>query len=808
MNGTGITPRSYNGYCHTPKGTLKVLVIYAGFTNDNQLNANGTPVPTPYNNTSPNNPWPQLGGNGSNSEWGYSLPPSAATTFYTSASQFSATAADFSLSNFYYQMSQHNTQPLKMLAVNFPVRVNVTATTAIDTTGGWFTYSEMVLDRIRTEYQKQLQDALNQGLDARTNTPAYNSDNSISAPDDKVDYTVIIWRYAGGSPPGTIRLQNAIGSGGGYASVPSVTLTPTGVIPAITTADGFTQCTGMGGLDKAIFTHEFAHTLYDAPHTAYRNGVVGKHFDTTDGYGMIGGPMLDCANGWERWYMNWITLQASGTSANVTGPAALSAGGLYTLRDFITTGDVVRIQLPNSRATDGTYQYLWLENHQGKSVWDRRQWDLDGQNPAVAFPAPARGLIAYVEDMHTTQVTPRGPTGNGWLVDLGAGGLRILPATGNFDAQPSGTSSAFNRHLWDNIIYNFVGTNPNPTGSANNLTWRRADRNGDQIINYNGFTNANFTTIPQPEGYPYWSSNGVFGDGLMGVGMTYKTVGQKLGMNDNPALYPSQEFTPPQTMSPINLSGLTVELTGVATNGDITVRVRFNDVNLSKNVKWTGNVALNTTPGATYAANVQGFVNLTVDISGTPNRTTAIAGAVYPFSTPSRLTVRDGATLHIDDNGKLTLRNGSTVYVENSANLLADPDGRIQVERGSRLSVKTQAMADALRAYGQLALMSGGQLEIRDTNTVITGARVANPLALEVYPNPAAILMFRLAEATNDATYQYRVLNAYGQAVRTATVTGEKLVTGVQLTGLPAGPYLLDVQASDGTRSVQRAEVR
>ena len=139
---------------------------------------------------------------------------------------------------------------------------------------------------------------------------------------------------------------------------------------------------------------------------------------------------------------------------------------------------------------------------------------------------------------------------------------------------------------------------------------------------------------------------------------------------------------------------------------------------------------------------------------------TAIAGAVYPFSTPSRLTVRDGATMHIDNNGKLTLRNGSTVYVENSASLLAEPDSRIQVERGSRLSVKTQVMADALRTYGQLVLMSGGQLEIRDTNTVITGARAASQPILEVYPNPAPTLVFRLGLPHQNFRLRFQRLRA------------------------------------------------
>ncbi|WP_165903744.1 hypothetical protein [Hymenobacter gummosus] len=36
--GTGSpTPKSFNGNCFTPKGVLKVLVVYAGFDNDNVL---------------------------------------------------------------------------------------------------------------------------------------------------------------------------------------------------------------------------------------------------------------------------------------------------------------------------------------------------------------------------------------------------------------------------------------------------------------------------------------------------------------------------------------------------------------------------------------------------------------------------------------------------------------------------------------------------------------------------------------------------------------------------------------------------
>lgn len=807
-------PRSYNGNCFTPKGTLKVLVIYAGFTNDNQLGAFGVPAPTPNNNNNSDNPWPQLGGSGTNGEWGNSLPPSAANTFYTNASQFSTTATDLTLSNFYYQMSQHNTLPLKLLAVNFPFRVNVTATAAIDTSGGaWWTYSQMALDRIRTDYQTQLRTALSQGIDTRVNAPNYASDNTFSGPDNQIDYTVIVWRYAGGSPSGTVGLVRASGSSGGYAAVPYVTLTPPGVVPAITTADGFTQCAGFGGLYKSMFTHELGHTLYDAPHVFGANGVIGKHFDGTAGYGMIGGPMLDCANGWERNYLAWIPLAASGVNTNISDAASLPASGLLTLRDFITTGDVVRIRLPNSQAADGTYQYLWLENHQGRSVWDRRQWEMDGRTPSVPFPSTQKGLLAYVEDMHVTQTTPRGPTNNGSLVDLGAGGLRLLAADGNYDTTPTGASSTFNGHLWGWPIFDLTGRASNPLGPNSHLTGQRADLNGDGVISYNPYTNGSFGGPSSSEGYGAFKSiDGQLVDGPIGVGAAFNVVGQKMGMGENPALFPSQEFNQnTQQLSPINLNGLSVTLTNVAANGDITVRVQFDDVNLTRTTSWTGNVALNPVPGASAAAVVLGGVNLVLNSSGVPNRSTTapFVLGISPFVNPTRLTVRNGATLRIEDLGKITLRTGSTLYVEDNGTLFSQPDGRIQVQRGCRVSVKTQAMADALRASGQLILMPGGQLEIRDPNVVITGrAAVVQPV-LEIYPNPTTTLAFRLLEAKDNATYRYRVLNAYGQVVHTATVPTDALATGVQFTGLPAGPYLVEVQNVDGsTRTAQQVEVR
>ncbi len=93
-------------------------------------------------------PWPQ---DVPNQVPGTTFPTNAGGGFYTSASQFSTSATDQTLSNFYYQMSQFSSSPLRMYATVFPKRINVTATEVIDTTGGFFAYTAQVMDALKND---------------------------------------------------------------------------------------------------------------------------------------------------------------------------------------------------------------------------------------------------------------------------------------------------------------------------------------------------------------------------------------------------------------------------------------------------------------------------------------------------------------------------------------------------------------------------------------------------------------------------------------------------------------------------------
>jgi len=103
-----LTANSIYGYDFTMRGEMKVLIIYAGFTNDQETNSIGLIWPyddgiNPPGKSFPNNTW---------------------NLFYDDYSDFSPNNTDQSISNFYYQMSLQSGNPFKLIAGVFPERIN------------------------------------------------------------------------------------------------------------------------------------------------------------------------------------------------------------------------------------------------------------------------------------------------------------------------------------------------------------------------------------------------------------------------------------------------------------------------------------------------------------------------------------------------------------------------------------------------------------------------------------------------------------------------------------------------------------
>ena len=84
-----LSAYSPNGNDFTPRGNIKVLIIYAGFTNDQDTV------------DQPNMIWPY---NDQINPPGKSFPNNTGDLFYDDYSDFSPSNTDKSISNFYYQM--------------------------------------------------------------------------------------------------------------------------------------------------------------------------------------------------------------------------------------------------------------------------------------------------------------------------------------------------------------------------------------------------------------------------------------------------------------------------------------------------------------------------------------------------------------------------------------------------------------------------------------------------------------------------------------------------------------------------------
>lgn len=347
------------GGSFTPKGDLRMLIVFVKY---------GGIYDTMYLEGWNNGDFP---------DWAMSSNEAA---FYHDYSDFpNSIFSDTnrkSVSNFYYQMSGGQ---FRLIADYYPDVI--TLSPIPNEARGDF--HKRVLAQIPSSFDWK-------PYDNRINNPDYSNDYSYYSPDNIVDYVIFCHRYYRrwpSSPHNWTWYDGEAHTGFSQHAIPNAN--------NMDAHEGFSYMSGWME-PMGIFPHEVGHTLYSAPHYSGNNSVCGDYFyEPIAGWGMM---RLDhnytCAAGWERYLLNWVPdIKANGVNANIENASDLSANnGLFLLRDFITTGDVIRIRVP---AGDENYQYVWLENHQCKSTFDgNMHGDSFCTTPIDEYK---RGLIAYVE---------------------------------------------------------------------------------------------------------------------------------------------------------------------------------------------------------------------------------------------------------------------------------------------------------------------------------------------------------------------------------------------------------------------------
>lgn len=165
-----------------------------------------------------------------------------------------------------------------------------------------------------------------------------------------------------------------------------------------------------GGIPTHVIRHEYAHTLLGANnyHTCGGGNNTSNYWiPLTGGWALLGlyGSSLMCWNAWDRYRLGWkapdndyeISTRSSDGQTEVNGDIGPETGnGIYVLRDFVTTGDAIRIKLPFIDPQKEYPEWIWLENHQGVDnngvVFD--QWQYQERSCVTNF---IPGIMSYLQ---------------------------------------------------------------------------------------------------------------------------------------------------------------------------------------------------------------------------------------------------------------------------------------------------------------------------------------------------------------------------------------------------------------------------
>lgn len=650
-------PYSPYGGVFTPKGTLRVLLVFVTYKDGSQANPlfNNKEQTVPDWNVYENRGLPN-----------FIHPETGASPLYlfNKEEDFDKLLKEVpnNFSKEFYLMSQGD---FKMIGEVFTDSTGLPTVVEIDPTGGasWTQMNNKAVAKMEQLHPKGNWSR----FDQRKNHPNFSFDNSQEyGPDKVLDYVVFVhcynknWRQ---QPKNSMR--SWMGSGGGFAA--------TGVSRKLTLngykiAEGFTM-----NYRSGVFVHEVAHELFNAPHIMGVNNVIGEYFSLMSaGWGVMAPiSIFSGFNAWERWYAGFIELVA-----DVKSEEDLREGNSFVLRDYFTTGDAMRIQIPHSGG-----QYLWLENHTQQHPLDEHPWKGNVLGEGDTIAGSATGVYAYVEAIESNRHQIFSP------LSARANGIKVLHAGGNYDYHYQEELPIL-KNNWGNKLYSFTRGKENPIDGLNNFYRYPYDQNKNGKIdldkNYNSSRTEGFLPIYREEVLPDSFVNLYGGFGAYDAEKCQGYVkpvpfqpGQTLDINSNPKPlnYPRYDYNKAQK-TPYFLNGLAIKFRAVPNSTAVEVQVNYGATQLTQSQRWTGNIVLNNLSGDEKVdLSVEPCICVLLDQSATPN--THLQTPEGNFTKPTILTVRKGATLQLKKGATLRVAAHSTLVLEEGAQLILEAKAKL-----------------------------------------------------------------------------------------------------------------------------------
>ncbi len=647
---------SYYGGCHSPQGRLHILSIFVRFEDKDLM-----PENTIWKNSSEKGVLPDM------------VMGSPNALFDSVPDKLGKPGHIRNLSDYYYQ---HSNGKFVITGEVFPIQVPIKHIP--ETAGNFFErQSKMNIAAIKwiTDHYPDFDWSK---YDRRKNYPQYRYDNSNSEPDSILDYVLFFYR-----DPGTTGMS-------GIGNIP-INGTPYRISTGHTSIKTFSDAEH----NWEYFKHEFAHNLYNCPHYNGANGTVGDKYYMQRGWGMMAATSnpFFVANAWEKWWLGWAE------------PQAVTVSGIYTLKDFGTQHDAIRIQIP------GTQNYLWLENHQKINHWD----DKIFFNESDRHPQSAKGVYAFVTaDPGFDRSRPELNPGNIHHCNM----IKIYNGEGNFDYTMTGDTvqgEFFPCPVWKK-------GRENPIAGQNDLQGIRFDMNRDNKIEYHH--NHGNLDVKAGEQYEVWAE--AFGNenkytcNCTGDMMDGFEVGDEIGLSGivpviNFPVYDEKK----EQLEPYILNGISIKVLNREDNGQVTLKIEMEDYSLRNAKRWCGNLWIPAKgAGSPVEWTLERNAILTLDLSGTPDRS-----SLHPLTK----TNVNPTFLKIDANNHFMLKSKSILVIDNFSKIELNGNAKITIEKGAKLIIKDggELLMNAgtklnVRSGGKLIVERGGSLRQMEGSALLT----------------------------------------------------------------------------------------
>ena len=478
---------------------------------------------------------------------------------------------------------------------------------------------------------------------------------------------------------------------------------------------------------KKTLRHEFAHALLGNNnfHSGGAGAGVGTYLSNMGGYSLLSSSDRNffAYNGWDRWRLGWKPTAnnyyiSARTTNNVEVDADLEYGQAlstneFILRDFATYGDAIRIKLPylNSLNELARGQYIWIENHQlhPDKIESQFESQYDRNIPKgirINIQVGNEDLSSFLNS-RTNHFSPYSSFGNyDFIYSITA------PVTMTTSSQQANPLTGY--HLLQHHAINYI--NPNIVSGKPDDYDKIYAR--EYILPQHLIFNENllFDNYPifgtQYDVFPVGKTMNISSNPSSAAVLTYHTRDRR-SKNDDHSPYPYSETTYLRRDNRyVLLNGLSIEVLSQNNNGDIQVRIKWDDFDVDNDVRWCGPIVLNENvylkPDKTITLD-QGLTptkplnpivfNNDEKVFADPTVFYCKNNSYFKLETRSVLDVKNnssfvmesGSTLEINDGAKLIVKSGSTLCLKSGSNLTVSNSGKIEIQDGGYLCVEPGA---------------------------------------------------------------------------------------------------------------------